>query len=147
MTINTMLKATPKYVLLDKVKQRFGPPVIESPAGWKCHSIYAFSDKAHFDLFCDECEIALTPYPLVQGYLRNQIENPRPSEANEDSAQVNTLNLVVLDPSGPSDVSLQAATMGEVLEAQANQMANVTVTNTLGLDPAAGVYRLDDEPV
>ena len=54
---------------------------------------------------CANSQQALRPYPLVKGYLRNQIDAPGDS-----------LQLVVIDAASPCEPCLHAATIEAVLE-------------------------------
>lgn len=120
----------PCYVLMDG-NRRIGPDVVPSSAGSQCTAIYGFSDKAPYDAFCQSSPLALKPYPLVQGYLRSQLET-----AGE------AVQLVVIDAVGPAELVLHAATMSAVLQAQENRAAHVSVTHELVLQ--ADGYRVED---
>jgi len=122
---------TPYYVLLDQ-NRRIGPNVIPTGGGIECFPIYGFSDKPPYDRFCLNSQVALTPYPLVKGYLRNQ------ARATDDG-----LKLVVIDAAGPREPDLQAATMEAVLEAQEKQSTHVTATYRLTLDQEAEAYWIE----
>ena len=82
---------TPYYVLNDE-DGRIGPKVIPLNTGVECMPIYGLSDKRPYDRFCAKSELALKPYPLVKGYLRNQID-----------ALGDVLKLVVIDARGRCD--------------------------------------------
>ena len=92
-------------------------------------AIYGFSDKQPYDLFCANCELPLTPYPLVKGYLKNQI-----AESGD------AVHLVVVDAAGPQETQLNAATMNSVLEAQ-EQKAN-QVTHLVSVDAGSRITGL-----
>ena len=89
--------------------RRIGPEVVKFPVGTACEPIYGFSDKGPYDRFCSNSQLALTPYPLVKFYLREQARTPGDG-----------LKLVVVDAAGPREPCLRAATMAAVLEAQEN---------------------------
>ena len=70
--MNAVTANLPNYVLLDG-KQRLGPRLLALPTGPEFVAIHGFSDKQPYDRFCTQCDLLLTPYPLVKGYLKNQI--------------------------------------------------------------------------
>ena len=129
--MTALLVNTPCYVLLDG-KQRLGPKLLPPHGGPEAVAIYGFSDKPPYDLFCANCELALTPYPLVKGYLKNQIT---------DSGDA--VHLVVVDAAGPNEAHLNAATMQSVLEAQEQKAAQVTISFRLMLDQGLQAYRVE----
>mgnify|MGYP001822969437 CR=1 FL=1 len=133
MPLRTVAASTPNYVLIDG-NLRIGPKVVPLDAGIECSAIYGYSDKGPYDKFCANSQIALKPYPLVQGYLRNQID-----------ASGDNLKLVVIDAAGPREPYLHAATIEAVLEAQERCAAHVTVTYRLTFDEEANAYRVDEE--
>ena len=128
--MNDLLVNTPCDVLLDG-RQRVGPKLLALHGEPEYEAIYAFSGKAAYDLFCANCDLPLTPYPLVKGYLKNQI-----AESGD------TLQLVVVDAAGPQETQLNAATMNSVLEAQEQKANHVTVSFQLMLDRESQAYRL-----
>jgi len=117
---------TPHYVLMD-AKHRIGPDVVDAA----CETIYGFSDRPPYNVFCAKSQLRLKPYPLVKGYLRDKI----------DLAD-GRLMLVVLDATGPRDPSLLAATVDEVLAAHEQHATYVDATYELTLDEATDVYRV-----
>ena len=133
MPISTVAASTPNYVLIDG-NLRIGPKVLPLDAGMGCSAIYGFSDKGPYDRFCANSQLALKPYPLVKGYLRNQMEAPGDS-----------LKLVVIDAAGPSEPYLHAATIEAVLEAQESRAAHVTAAYRLTFDEEANAYRVDEQ--
>ena len=136
MQIGELVIATPYYVLMDE-KAPFGPSVVGIP-DIEFSVIFGFSDKAPYDNFCRASSVALTPYPLVKGYLRNQLGAP-----GHDDDHKRSVKLVVLDAPGPCEPSIHAATMQAVLEAQEKGTAQVAPTHHLVFDPEAKVYRLE----
>ena len=131
---NTIVDAsTPNYVLIDGTL-RIGPEVVPLDAGLECSAIYGFSDKGPYDRFCANSQLALKPYPLVKGHLRNQIDAPGDS-----------LKLVVIDAAGPSEPYLHAATFKAVLEAQETHAAHVTAAYRLTFDKEVNAYRVDEQ--
>lgn len=130
MPLSTVAASTPNYVLIDG-NLRIGPKVLPLDAGMSCSAIYGFSDKGPYDRFCANSRLALKPYPLVKGYLRNQIDAPGDS-----------LKLVVIDAAGPGEPYLHAATLKAVLEAQETHAAHVTTAYRLTFDEGANAYRV-----
>jgi hypothetical protein len=129
--MSVLLVETPNDVLLDG-KQRIGPQLLALHSGKMCVAIYGFSGKQSYDAFCEKSDRALTPYPLVKGYLRNQLE-----EAGD------SLLLVVVDAAGPDESHLNAATMQSILKAQENHSSQVTVSHRLTRDEQSQAYRVE----
>ena len=107
--------------------------VLPLRSGRVCSSLYGFSDKVPYDLFRANSEMALTPFPLVKVYLRTLLETASES-----------LHLVILDASGPNGVTVRAATMEAVLEAQISQASSVLAEYSLSFDAEANGYRIDE---
>jgi len=133
MPMTTVDASTPNYVLIDGTL-RLGPKIVSSDAGLECSAIYGFSGKGPYDKFCANSQQSLKPYPLVKGYLRNQIDAPGDS-----------LKLVVIDAASPSEPYLYAATIEAVLEAQESLAARVTAAYRLTFDEEATAYRVDEQ--
>lgn len=121
--------ATPYYVLLDG-KLRVGPTILSILPDRNYTAIFAFSDEQPYKIFCENSNVALTPYPLVKGYLRNQMMESVDSEL-----------LIVVDASGPNGSQLNAATASSVLEAQENRSKQVPISFELHFDREAQAYR------
>ena len=135
MPSSSVVTAIPSHVLL-KDNHRIGPSFLPSESDVPpCKAIYGFSNKTRFDSFCMNSEQMLIPYPLVVGYLQNQIE-----EAGDG------LTLVVLDATGPSAPTIYAATMEDVLTAIQNCMPHVTARHVLQVDQDNNRYRLVESP-
>lgn len=132
MLLSALVAGTPHYVLMDG-NRRIGPEVAALPSEIACMPIYGFSDKGLYDRFRTNGQQALKPYPLVKGYLRNQIDAP------DDS-----LKLVVLDAADASEPYLHAATMAAVLEAHEKRSVHVCATHSLIFDQEANAYRLEE---
>jgi hypothetical protein len=132
MPMSAVVADTPYYVLMDG-NRRIGPKVVQLQSEIDCSPIYGFSDKGHYDKFCSHSQRALTPYPLVKLYLRDQA-----------SAPGDGLRLVVLDAAGPREPCLHTATMEAVLEAQENRTARVNAAYQLVLDQEADAYRVEE---
>ena len=122
---------TPYYILMDG-KQRLGPKVEPLPSGAECLAVYGFSDKACYDRFCANSQLALVPYPLTRFYLQDQTDFPG-----------NNLNLVVVDAAGPQEPCLRAGTMEAVLQSQEDRTLHVTAAYELTLDPEAAAYQVN----
>ena len=134
MPMTTVSAPTPHYVLL-YANRRIGPKVTQVHPQRECSPIYGFSDRGAYDRFCANSELVLQPYPLVTGYLRNQID-----------ALGDCLKLVVLDASSPSEPDLQAATMEAVLEVHENRASEVNAGYRLTLDEESDGYRVEEAP-
>lgn len=119
----------PYYVLLNN-KQWIGPHVVQP----ECLPIYGFSDKELYDKFCLNSELELTPYPLVKGYLQEQLDAPG-----------DAVNLVVVDAVGPEASFLRAATMQAVLAAHENKDVHMNAGYRLKFDQEANAYREERE--
>ena len=135
MPMSAVLGATPYFVLMDG-NRRIGPKIVPLDVGIECSPIYGFSNKDPYDRYCLNSQVALTPYPLVKGYLRKQASAP-------DAG----LKLVVVDAAGPREPYLHAATMEAVLEAHENRMSHVTPAYRLVFDQQAEAYRVEDVSV
>jgi len=131
-SMSTDSAITPNYVLLHG-KTRLAPTVLPLRTGKNCSALYGFSDKAPYDLFRSNSEMALTPFPLVKVYLRTLLE-----------AVSETLHLVIIDATSPSDLSIRAASMEAVLEAQLAQIPRVLAEYSLTWDQEANGYRVDE---
>jgi hypothetical protein len=128
MVLGTTTAPTPRYVLMNGAG-RLSPNVLPTSLRFECFVIYGFSDKGLYELYCQESEQALTPYPLVRHYLRDQI-----------GSCGDRIQIVAIDPSGRRDACLRAATMEAVLEAQEERYEQVPVTYRLRLPEEANAY-------
>jgi hypothetical protein len=135
MPMSAVIADTPYYVLMDG-NRRIGPKVVRLHAGMECSPIYGFSDKGPYDKFCMNSRQALTPYPLVKVYLRDQA-----------GATGDGLKLVVIDATGPREPYLHGATMEAVLEAHENRMTHVAAAYRLVFDQEANAYRVEEASV
>ena len=93
--------------------------------------IFGFSDKPEYDAFLASTTLALTPYPLVKGYLQNQI-----------AMDVASLHLIVLDARSFQQQILHAATFQSVLESFQNDKDSVAVSHQLELQGSPLAYRV-----
>lgn len=132
---NGRATATPYYVLMDNHRP-LGPEVVRSDSGPECAAVYGYSGRHAYDQFRRDSETKLAPYPLVKGYLRNQVD-----------ASGDGLRLVVVNAVSSCDIVLQAATMLAVLQAQEQQTANVVAAYRLTFDPAVKAYRIEKADV
>lgn len=130
MTTGTAFASTPCYVL--KSGNRPIAPTIHSD-DTQCVCVYGFSDKPVYDQFIQDADELLTPYPLVKGYLSNQIESA--GSAGE------ALQLVILDACAEAQPVLAAATMEAVLAARQNDEDQVPVAFELIFDVETNSYR------
>jgi hypothetical protein len=121
---------TPYYVLMDG-KRRLSPEVVPFPSGTECSVVYGFSDKACYDKFCANSQLALVPYPLTRFYLQDQADTPG-----------DRINLVVVDAASPNEPCLRAGTMEAVLQGQEDRTLHVTAAYDLTFDPEAAAYRV-----
>ena len=125
---------TPSHVLMDG-DQCLGPPLMPFDSGRACAAIYGFSGKAAYDTFSAASPLALTPYPLVKGYLRNQI-----NEAGEG------LKLIAIDAVGPLVPTLNAAPLQCVLDAMEEKTRHVNAGYLLVFNEEASAYRIATMP-
>lgn len=132
MAPNAVTAATPRYLLLD-AGVRLGPPVLQPKSGSECTATFGFSSKEYFDRFCKNTESALTPYPLVKVFLRNEANSAAP-----------TRRVMVLDAIGPNEQQFDATTIKAVLNAHENEAPRVTTTHCLTRDPDTDRYRIDE---
>ena len=126
-----MTAATPYYVLRDG-NNCLGTTVAQTHAEIKYSTIYGFSDKGLYDEFCMNSRLSLIPYPLVKGFLRRLIATP-----------VAGIRLVVIDPPGPCEPVIYAATFKAVLDAQENRTAHLSVPYQLTFDQENHEYRVE----
>ena len=131
--MTTVAASTPKYVLIDG-NLPIGPNVVPLEGGIECLAIYGFSNKDRYDKFCANSQLALRPYPLVKGYLRNQIDVPGDS-----------FKLVMIDATSPSEPHLHAATIAAVLDAQESHSVHVTTAHRLTFNEHVNAYRVDEQ--
>lgn len=132
MTLTEVALSTPEYVLRE-ANNHIGPELVPLASGRTCSAVFGFSDKVPYDSFCSNTARPLTPYPLVRGYLRSQLESAGDG-----------LLLVIVDAVSPSEPTLQAATMKAVLDAQESKAKHVTATYRLVLEPKAKAYRVQE---
>jgi hypothetical protein len=122
---------TPRYVLL-RERERLEPKLLALTHAPTYSAIFGFSDKPAYDRFCQNCSVAVTPYPLVQRYLRERCD--------EVDA---TVKLVVIDAVGPSEMVLHATTMDCVLAALESKAASLTPSFSLRFDSEFQAYRVE----
>ena len=138
MTNETDFANTPKYVLRDE-----GQPVHTTlnvdDSNTSCTCVYGFSDKRIFDEFNKNAKQHLTPYPLVQGYLANQI-----TEAESAGMKGIGIGLIILDATAPTQAKVSAATMAAVLGAQQEKAKQVPIELELVFSSETGGYLKHD---
>jgi|GEM_PF-839570 len=128
------------YVLMDG-KNRLGPTIAISDSCPIDVCIYGFSDKPLYDRFIKTCSQNLTPYPLVKGYLSDQIASVDcPGKTSGGT------KLVVLDAGGMEQQVVFAATMKAVLKAQLEKAAVVIADWQLVLDAGTSGYTVTRRP-
>ncbi len=132
MTTTTEFASTPCYVLKSGNQPIF-PTINLEDSSKTCICVYGFSDKPIYDKFIDTAPQLLTPYPLVEGYLANQI-------AEAEATAPNGVCLVILDATDPTQSVLSAATMAEVLRAQQEKARQVSIVLELAYDPETASY-------
>ena len=132
----TDLIDTPRYLLKSGSQAIFPTINFENP-DTNCVCVYGFSDKPIYDKFIERAEQLLTPYPLVKGYLTNQI-----AEASSDGEGTH-LAIVILDAAGPKDPILSAASMATVLLAEQEKATQVQTEFRLAFDSETKGYRFD----
>lgn len=130
---------TPRYVLRNG-NQAIYPSIRFDNPDTDCVCVYGFSGKAIYDKFIKSTEQALTPYPLVAGYLLNQIDDTCSDEAPGDRPR-----LVILDATDQAQPVLLVATMATVLLAQQEGVKQVSVEYELVFDPETTGYRFKDD--
>lgn len=121
----------PRYVLLDQSRP-IGPDVATPDSKPECIAIHGFSDKNIYDAFVDKSERALTPYPLVRGFLQKQVHD-----------HDGVILLVTLDAAGPCEATLNASTMQAILDAHENRSKQVSVSHRLSQDESSQSYHID----
>ena len=139
MSKRTGFANTPYYVLKSG-NQPIYPTINFDGPDAHCDCIYGFSDKPVYDLFIKNNARALTPYPLVKGYLSHQIE-----EADSVATQGDRLRFVILDATDQAQPVLLAATMATVLLAQQEKTKQISVEFELVFDPETTGYRFKDD--
>lgn len=122
---------TPRYVLKDGAYPTC-PSVLQVSSEDHATVIFGFSDKPEYDIFLSASSLLLTPYPLVKGFLKNQIE------LNKDS-----MKLVVLDAISSRQPTLHAATFQDVVESLELNSDAVAVTHRLVKEETSSDYRIE----
>ena len=141
MPLESNTASTPFYVLKSG-NQAIYPTIEFDNQDTNCVCVYGFSDKPIYDKFIKSTEQHLTPYPLVKGYLVNQVAEAASSK-NEESK----LRLVILDAANFEQSVLSAATMANVLLAHQAKVKQVSIDCELVLDPATNSYQLSNQLV
>ncbi len=121
---------TPRYVLKDGSRPT-SPSILQTSSEAQSTVIFGFSDKPQYDVFLKASSLALTPYPLVKGFLQNQI-----------AADIGSLKLIVLDAASSQQRILLAATFQSVLESFQLNSESVAVSHRLVLEESSPAYRI-----
>ena len=132
MPVHGNVCSTPRYMLMNGTT-RMAPEVVRLPTGIECLPIYGFSDKARYEAFCSNSQLALVPYPLVPVFLRHQTQ-----------LAGDCLKLIIMDAAGPAEPYLNAATMKAVLAAHENSAPHVSAECRLTFDTQANAYRVEE---
>ena len=127
--MNTTMVRTPKYILLDG-KDRIEPKLVE---GSQYTALYGFSNKKLYDEFCAHSQLALKPYPIVKGFLRNQL-----------ASKCDHIHLVIVDATGPDAARTLAASMDVVLDSLDRQASQMTASHQLNRDESSQAYRIKE---
>jgi hypothetical protein len=122
---------TPRYVLKDGSSPA-SPDVLPMSGVSEITVIFGFSDKQRYDAFQHASPLALMPYPLVKGYMQNQIA--------QDPEQ---LRLVALDANTPQQETVEAATFTDIVESFQLGLDSVPISYRLDYDPASKGYRVE----
>ncbi|KLU05035.1 hypothetical protein RISK_002797 [Rhodopirellula islandica] len=113
---------TPRFVLkADGLP--IGPDTVPSNRETETQVVFGFSSKEHYDAFQKVCSDPVTPYPLVKGYLQNQVE--------ESGGR---LQLVMLDADSPTQEVCPAATFQATLTSIEGSSDTVPVSHQLNFD-------------
>lgn len=120
----------PRYVLKDSSHPTC-PSAYGSSPDHPVVVIFGFSDKPEYDVFLEASSLELTPYPLVKGYLQNQI-----------GLEMSATKLVAVDAASPHQLVFHAATMEAVLESFQLGLDQVAITHQLILDEFSKHYRV-----
>ena len=119
---------TPRYVLMhDRIPA--GPSVMQT-SEVEVIAVFGFSSKPLYDAFLSHSPMALTPYPLVKGYLQRQVD-----------LGTAVMQLVVLDANGPQQLNLPAATARAIVESLDLKRDEVEVSHELIFDDSSGCYQ------
>ena len=126
--------STPFFVLKSG-NQAIHPTIEFADQDTNCVCVYGFSAKPVYDKFIKNTEQHLTPYPLVKGYLANQV-----AESTSSGNERNDLRLVILDATDFEQPVLSAAKMGTVLLAHQEKAKQVPIEYELIFDPKTTCY-------
>ena len=138
MTNRTDFAKTPKYVLKSG-KQPIHPTINFDDPESNCICVYGFSDKPIYDQFIKNSKQLLTPYPLVEGFLANQI-----AELDTAAEDRFSIGLVIMDAVDPNQPVVSAATMAAVLDARKAALKKVPVEFEFHFDSETGSYHNRD---
>lgn len=122
---------TPRYLLKDGSHPTC-PSLLQASPDDHSSVIFGFSDKPKYDAFSSASSLALKPYPLVQGFLKDQIDQ-----------NVGSLSLVVLDAVSSEQQCLYAATSQSVMESFQAESDSVAVSHRLSKAGSSPDYRIE----
>lgn len=140
MTKKTDFANTPCYVLKSGNLPIY-PTINFVDPDTNCVCVYGFSGKPIYDKFIKRAGQLLTPYPLVKGFLANQI-----AEVGSTESKGASLSLVILDATDYEQPVLSAATMAAILLAQQEKAKQVPVEFELVFDSETTSYQFTTEP-
>jgi hypothetical protein len=136
MSQTTDFANTPRY-LLKSGNQAIYPTINFEDPDTNCICVYGFSEKPIYDKFIWSTSQLLTPYPLVQRYLSNQL-----GQSASTHTSGNCLMLVILDATDHFQPVLSATTMKSVLKALQDDSIHVPVEFELVFDPETSGYNI-----
>ncbi|MEW4452030.1 hypothetical protein AB1L30_05030 [Bremerella sp. JC817] len=113
--------------------ERVGPRLEEGTSHSSRQVLYGFSDSDAYERFRSHSTNDYRPYPLVKGYLREQLQS--------DSERI---GLIVLDAVSARDEQLNAAAMDNVLQALEASDAKVGSRYRLTYDAATLAYQVSE---
>lgn len=119
---------TPRYVLKDGAVP-ISPDIAHASSDVSYTVVFGFSDKPEYDRFLKVNSSALTPYPLVKGFLQHPVAPDR-----------DLLQLVVIDAASAQQPVLHAATFKAVAQALQHGLDSVEVSHRLVVDETSSQY-------
>ncbi|MCU0710735.1 MAG: hypothetical protein MUC43_01655 [Pirellula sp.] len=126
----TALMKLPRYVLRHDLAA-IGPANQDPDNSQPACVIYGFSDKPDYDLFRSQDTRLLKPYPLVARFLIDELRNGSTAK-----------QLIVLNASSPSQESVYAVGMKEVLDAFNDKLDHVEASHELKINQSNQMYQL-----
>lgn len=127
----------PRYVLKHGL-HAIGPTIQDVDNGEPMSVIYGFSDKPEYDHFRSQDSRLLKPYPLVARFLMDELRNGFGAK-----------RLIVMDALSPTQETVFATGMSEILDAFNEKRDQVNSSHELIFDITSEIYRhkrvLDEE--